>query len=604
MTSTSSSSAATQTAYRRLLSYVWPYRYALLLAIIGNMLYGIVDVSLLELVKRLIDQGFIDHNKTFIQWIPFIIIGIFIVRGLASFLSTFFMGWVGRNVVMNIRQQMFNHLMRLPSEYFDRTTSGEILAKITYNVEQVAEASTDALSELVRESCVTIGVFAYMLYISWRLTILFIVIAPIMAAIMLVVSKRMRTVSSKTQESVAGVTHVAEEAIEGQKVIKAFGGQAYEAAQFEKVTQHNRRQEMKMIATSALSIPVVQLVGAMALAVTVYLATLDPEHVLRTSISPGAFAVMLGAMVSLLKPLKQLTKVNSNIQKGIANAMSIFAFLDEKPEEDHGTKTLKQVQGNIVFRDVNFSYSEASSVEKKEGASSTLENINFEVKPGEIIAIVGRSGGGKSTIVNLLPRFYEAKGEILLDGINVKDIPLSFLRHQIAIVSQQVTLFNDTIARNIAYGCEASMEEIIKAAESAYAKDFIERLPQGFNTLIGENGIRLSGGQRQRIAIARAVLKKAPILILDEATSALDTESERHIQAALDRLMRQCTTLVIAHRLSTIENANRIIVVDKGHIVEIGTHEELIRTNGVYAQLRAMQSSPFELQPMNVTESA
>jgi subfamily B ATP-binding cassette protein MsbA len=572
--------------YRRLLSHVWPYRHAFLLAIVGNILYGIVDAGMIAFLKPLLDEGFVNHNMAFIQWIPMMVIGIFVLRGMATFLSTYFMGWVGRQVVMNFRQAMFAQVLKLPTAYFDKTSSGEILSKITFNVEQVANASTDAFTVMIRETCTAIALIAVMLTISWRLTLLFVVVVPMMAAIMHVVSRRMRLVSSRVQDSMGGVTHVAEEAIEGQKVIKAFGGQAYEIQQFDKATQHNRRQEMKMIVTSAVSIPMIQFVGSFALAATIYLATLEPTHALSSAISPGAFAAMMTAMISLLKPLKQLTKVNSNIQKGIAGAASIFDFLDEKPEPDTGSQVLTAPKGNVRFHKVCFSY-------HSEG--QTLENISFDVKAGETVALVGRSGGGKSTLVNLLPRFYESSGEILIDGISVSDLSLKSLREQIAIVSQQVILFNDTVAKNIAYGCEnASKEAIIAAATSAHARDFIEGLPQGFDTMVGENGVRLSGGQRQRIAIARAILKKAPILILDEATSALDTESERHIQAALDQLMGQCTTLVIAHRLSTIENADRIVVIDQGKIVEMGTHQALIAADGIYAQLRAMQYAQSE----------
>lgn len=569
--------------YQRLLSFVWPYRYAFILAMVGNILYGIIDAGLIKLLEPLLNKGFVDRNLTFIRWFPWVIIGIFLIRGVATFLATFFMGWVGRNVVMNFRQQMFEHLLKLPTAYYDHITSGEILAKITYNVEQVADASSDALTTLVRESCTALGLFIVMLSISWQLTFLFIIVAPLMAAIICVVSKRIRFVSTRIQDSIAGVTQVAQEAIEGQKEIKAFSGQAYEQRRFNQVTQHNRRQEMKLTVASAISIPLVQVIGSLALAMMIYLATLDSSY-FKTNITPGAFAAMMAAMIGLLKPIKQLTKVNSNIQKGIAAAASIFAFLDEAPEIDKGTKKLIHPKGEIVFHQVSFNYHPHDYPHR-----SALKDISFKVAAGETIAIVGHSGAGKTTLVHLLPRFYEAQGQILIDNVNIQQLSLAELRRQIAMVSQHVTLFNQSVAHNIAYGDNIEREKIYAAAKSAYALDFIEHLPQGFDTIIGENGVKLSGGQRQRLAIARAILKKAPILILDEATSALDTESERQIQAALEKLMVQCTTLVIAHRLSTIENANRIIVMDKGQIAEMGTHQELMQKNGLYASLRLLQ---------------
>lgn len=572
--------------YWRLLSYVWPYRLAFFLGILGNILYAAVDAGLIKLLEPLLNEGFVSHNTNFIRWIPFVLIGIFIVRGFASFFSTYFMGWVGRNVIMNIRQAMFAHALSLPTAYYDTITSGELLSKMTYNVEQVANASTDALTDIIRESCTAVGLILVMLSVSWQITLFFIVTVPLMATVMHTISKRIRMVSSKIQDSIGSVTHVAEQAIEGQKVIKAFGGKSYEIARFNNVTQQNRRQEMKLIAASALSIPIVQFIGSIALAAMVYLATLSPESLLNTAVTPGGFATIMTAMIALLKPIKQLMKVNNNVQKGLAGASSIFDFLDENSEPDTGTKIMTHVKGGVTFQNVSFSY---HPPQKDKG--NTINQISFEVKPGETVAIVGRSGGGKSTLVSLLPRFYDAtQGEILIDGVNIRDLPLKTLRNHIAIVSQHITLFNDTIARNIAYGREdIPFEQITHAAKSAYALDFIEALPQGFNTLIGENGVRLSGGQRQRLAIARAILKKSPILILDEATSALDTESERYIQAALDALMSQCTTLVIAHRLSTIEKAHRIIVMDKGQIIEIGTHQELLQSKGMYANLRMMQ---------------
>lgn len=570
--------------YKRLLSYVWPYRLAFILAIFGNILYGVVDASLVRLFKPLIDDGFVARDEAFLQWIPFIVVGIFMLRGIASFCSTFCMGWVGRNVVMNIRQQMFKHLLVLPTCFYDNNASGELLSKITFNVEQVADACTDALTVLVRETCTVIGLVAIMLTISWRLTLLFFITLPIMAVVMHTVSQKLRSVSHNVQDSMGDLTHVAEEAIEGQKVIKAFGGQNYEEAQFEKVTQNNRNQEMRRIRIAAISIPLIQVIGSIALAFTVYLATLSPDSMLKTSITTGEFAAIIGAMIMILKPIKLLTKVNSNIQKGLAGAASIFEFLSIAPEHDGGVTLIPRATGNIEFKGVNFSYQV-----NEQDKTLVLNNISFTIRPGETIALVGRSGGGKSTLANLLPRFYDAKGSILIDGVELQDIPLHNLRHNIALVTQHVTLFNDTIANNIAYGMNSvEREQIVGAAQSAFVMDFADKLPEGLDTMVGENGVRLSGGQRQRIAIARAILKNAPILILDEATSALDTESERKIQIALESLMQNCTTLVIAHRLSTIEKADRILVMEKGEIIEMGTHDQLMQSKGVYQALQAV----------------
>ncbi len=583
---TQASTKASTQIYWRLLAYVKPYKAAFFWAILGNVLYGLVDAGFVKLFEPLLNEGFVSKNTVFIAWIPFIVISIFLVRGLATFLSTYCMGWVGRNVVKNLRQDMFAQLLKLPTSYYDKVSSGELLSKLTYNVEQVADATSDAFTVIVRESFTAIGLIIVMLSVSWRLTLYFIVTVPIMALVMHFVSKRMRRISNKVQDSVGSVAHVGEEAIEGQKVIKAFGGQKYEQAKFDQVTDHNLKQEMKLITTSALSIPVIQLIGSFALAGVVYLATLGSDDVLKTAITPGAFTAMIAAMIALLKPLKQLTKVNTNIQKGLAGAGSIFAFLDEIPEQDTGTQSLSKskITGQIEFKNVHFHYDIGQH-------KFNLSGLNFSVKPGETIAFIGRSGAGKSTLVNLLPRFYEiGAGDIYLDGLNIKDMTLASLRQSFAFVSQQVMLFNDTVANNIAYGLEnISEQEVRHAAEMAYCMDFINELPNGLQSQIGENGVRLSGGQRQRLAIARAILKKAPILILDEATSALDSESERKIQQALNQLMGKCTTLVIAHRLSTIEKADKILVIDNGQIVESGTHQELLNQASIYKQLRTLQ---------------
>lgn len=563
--------------YRRLISALKPYWLIFTLGIIATIFESLADAGFISLIRPIIDKGFIARDLNFIKLLPFIVIGIFLLKGLLGFVSSYYVNKVGRRVITDYRQHIFNHLMKLPASFFDQQTSGQLLSLLIYNVEQIAEATTFALLTVFQEGFLVIGFLAVMFANSWKLSLLFLIATPLIAWIVRYTSKRLQTLSSNVQKAMGQVTHVAEEAIEGYKVIRTFGGEQYERNKFHQATELNQHREMKIIVTDTLGSSSVQILAAIPISCILFLATLP-----SLKISAGSFVAILGAMVSLLRPLRRLSRVNSIIQKGIAGARSIFELLDEPVEEDHGKTTLIRAKGKIQYVDVSFKYASRSDL--------VLQNVSFDIRPGETIALVGRSGSGKSSLVSLLPRFYEINtGKILIDDHDIRDYKLEDLRHQFAFVSQQVNLFNDTIANNIAYGNfdKVSKEQIRQAAEAACALDFIMDLPQGFDTLIGENGVLLSGGQRQRIAIARAILKDAAILILDEATSALDTESERYIQIALDRLMQNKTTIVIAHRLSTIEKADRILVLDRGCVVESGTHTQLLALNGYYAKLHA-----------------
>ncbi|MCW9012483.1 MAG: lipid A export permease/ATP-binding protein MsbA [Gammaproteobacteria bacterium] len=579
----SDTSSDTQSTYRRLIGYTFNYWQVFSLAIVGMVLVALSQPGFAALMQPMLDGSFVERDPQTIKWIPLALVGVFLVRAFSGFLSEYCMNWVGRQVIMELRDAMFTRLMQLPNAYYDSNSTGNTISKFTYDVEQVAQAATSAITIIIRDVIMVVSLIAWMFYLSPMLAAVFVIIGPFIALMVGLVSKRFRKVSQRIQQSMGKVTHVVEEAIQAQRVVKIFGGQNYETTQFHQSNERNRQQNLKLVATTAVSTPIIQIVVSFALAGIVYLATMEGAP---QSISVGTFMSFMASMLMLFAPVKRLTNVNAILQKGIAAADSIFGLLDTDIETDTGQYETDRVQGKLQFNDVSFKY--------KATDNEVLKSITLDIQPGQTIAFVGRSGSGKSTLVNLLPRLYDSyQGEILLDGKDIREYSLTNLRDQIAYVGQEIVLFNDTIAHNIAYGRLHDVDEakIIAAAKSAYAHEFIAAKPDGYETIVGEKGVTLSGGQRQRVAIARALLKNAPVLIMDEATSALDTESERYIQAALVELIKDRTTLVIAHRLSTIENADLIVVMDAGRIVETGTHEQLITRDGAYAALHRMQFS-------------
>ncbi|GED44980.1 lipid A export ATP-binding/permease protein MsbA [Vreelandella aquamarina] len=570
--------------YKRLLGYVKPHWRAFALAVVGFVIYAASSTALAEMMKRLID-GIQNPDADFRFFLPLFVVLMFASRGLGTFLSTYFMAYVGRYVIHTLRCDVFAHLLHLPGRFFDQHSSGHLVSRVTYHVEQVAGAATNAVTIILREGLFVVGLVGYLFWTNWMLTLLFLGVTPIIAGVVSYVSKRFRRISKRIQHSMGDVTHVASEALSGYRVVRTHGAEAYEKQRFERVSEENRRQSMKEAMTRAVSSPVVLMLVAISMALLVWLA-MAPS--LMENMTPGEFVAFITAAALMIKPVRQLTEINSEIQKGIAAASELFGLLDLTPEQDEGSLIPSKLTGNVVIENVSFRYGDDQP--------SVLHNVNLNVAPGELVAIVGRSGSGKSTLVSLLPRFYRpSEGQILIDGVNADEYALGPLRQNIALVSQQVTLFNASIADNIAYGVADPGPAAIKAAaEAAYASEFIEKLPESYATVVGENGVMLSGGQRQRLAIARAIFKDAPILILDEATSALDTESERYIQKALEHVCEGRTTLVIAHRLSTIERADRILVMDQGRIIEQGTHQALLEKGGAYAALHQLQFQESE----------
>ncbi|NOI28216.1 lipid A ABC transporter ATP-binding protein/permease MsbA [Vibrio coralliilyticus] len=567
--------------FKRLWTYIRLYKAGLAVAVVALIINAVADTYMVSLLKPLLDEGFGDTESNFLRTLPFIVFGMMVIRGLSGFVSSYCLSWVSGNVVMLMRRRIFSQFMHMPVSYFDKESTGGLLSRITYDSEQVAGATSRALVSIVREGASIIGLLVLMFWNSWQLSLVLFIVAPVVAWAIGIVSKRFRKISKSMQDTMGHVTASAEQMLKGHKVVLSYGGQNVERERFDIVSNQMRQQSMKLVAAQAIANPVIQIIASIALVVVLFLASVDS---IKEQLTPGTFTVVFSAMFGLLRPLKALTNVTSEFQRGMAASQTLFALMDLETEQDNGKYEAKAVRGEVAVKDVTFTY------QGKEAPA--LRNVSFDIPKGKTVALVGRSGSGKSTIANLFTRFYDVdSGNIELDGHDVRDYKLTNLRSHFALVSQNVHLFNDTIANNIAYAAtdEYSREQIEEAARLAYAMDFIDNMDDGLDTVIGENGTSLSGGQRQRIAIARALLRDAPVLILDEATSALDTESEKAIQSALDELQKNKTVLVIAHRLSTIESADEILVVDEGEIVERGDHSTLIEKDGAYAQLHRIQ---------------
>jgi subfamily B ATP-binding cassette protein MsbA len=572
--------------YLRLLTYVRPHWRVLALSLFATALTAATEPMFPALMKPMLDQGFNAAEGNSLIYIPLAIVGIFVLRGVLGYLSSYGMSWVSNRVITDLRSEMFKRLVTLPANYFQSQSSSVPMTKISYDVNGVASAATSAITVLIRDSLVVVGLLGWLLYLNWKLTMVCFVLIPVIGLVIRAFSGRLRAMSRATQAGTAAMTQSLQESIQCHKVVKVFGGEEQETQRFNRANNALRGYGMRQAIAAAASVPITQFFASLAVAVVVYSAL---QQSANNETTVGSFVSFITAMLMLLSPMKHLADVNAPLQRGLAAAESIFQLLDEPAEPESGTIELPHVEGNLDFEQLGFTYVGAER--------AALANINLSVRRGETIALVGPSGSGKTTFANLLPRFYNpGSGRILIDGHDTQTLTLASLRRNIALVSQDVQLFNDTVAANIAYGTmrDASMAQIEAAADAAHALEFIRALPDGFETMIGENGTRLSGGQRQRLAIARALLKDAPILILDEATSALDNESERQVQAALETLMQNRTTIVIAHRLSTIEKADRIVVLQHGHIAEIGSHRELLQHDGIYAQLYKLQFAEID----------
>ncbi|EGQ7939744.1 lipid A ABC transporter ATP-binding protein/permease MsbA [Vibrio vulnificus] len=572
---------STWRTFKRLWTFIRLYKSGLAVAVVALIINAVSDTYMVSLLKPLLDEGFGSAESDFLRTLPLLVFGLMFIRGISSFVSTYCLSWVSGNVVMQVRRMVFNHYMQMPVSYFDKEKSGSLLSRITYDSEQVSSATSQALVSIVREGTSIIGLLVLMFYNSWQLSLVLILVAPVVAWAIGFVSKRFRKISKNMQTTMGIVTSSAEQMLKGHKVVLSYGGQEVEKSRFDVVSNQMRQQSMKLITAQAAANPIIQMIASIAIVVVLYLASVDT---IKDQLTPGTFTVVFSAMFGLMRPLKALTNVTSQFQRGMAAAQTLFVLVDLEPEKNTGTHSVARAKGEVNVKDISFTY---------EGAEKpALSHVSFDIPRGKTVALVGRSGSGKSTIANLFTRFYDVdSGEIQLDGVDIRDYELKNLRTQFALVSQNVHLFNDTIANNIAYAAadKYSREDIERAAELAHAMEFISKMENGLDTMVGENGASLSGGQRQRVAIARALLRDAPVLILDEATSALDTESERAIQSALDELQKNKTVLVIAHRLSTIEKADQILVIDDGAVVERGSHAELIEKDGAYAQLHRIQ---------------